>query len=87
MRSGFECSVEDGEKALSNMRKSNDWIKLYFQFTDDFKPGDKFSYCSCNFYLLGEIIYRTTKLIPHEFAKKYLFSPLTNSRHKMVDQL
>ena len=76
MRSGFDCSVEDGEKALSNMRKTNDWVNFIFNLPITSKPGDKFSYCSCNFYLLGEIIYRTTKLIPHEFAKKYLFRPL-----------
>ncbi len=76
MRSGFDCSVEDGEKALSNMRKTNDWVNFIFNLPIIYKPGDKFSYCSCNFYLLGEIIYRTTKLIPHEFGKKYLFSQL-----------
>jgi hypothetical protein len=76
MRSGFDCSVEDGEKALSTMRKSNNWVKFIFDLPITSNPGDKFSYCSCNFYLLSEIIYRTTKMIPHEFAKKYLFSPL-----------
>jgi hypothetical protein len=48
------------------------------------KPGEKFSYCSCNFYLLGEIIYRTTKLIPQEFAKKYLFNPLQIANTKWL---
>lgn len=76
MRSGFDCSAEDGEKALSSMRKTNDWVNFIFNLPITSKPGDKFSYCSCNFYLLGEIIYRTTKLTPHEFANKYLFSPL-----------
>jgi hypothetical protein len=33
---------------------------------------------------LGEIIYRTTKLIPHEFAEKYLFSPLQISDTKWL---
>src|SRR5215211_1035657 len=76
MRSGFDCNVEDGEKALSNMRKSKDWIKFIFELPMTSKPGETFAYCSCNFYLLGEIIYRTTTLVPHEFAKKYLFHPL-----------
>lgn len=76
MRSGFDCGAEDGEKALSNMRKTNDWVKFIFDLPMVSKPGEKFSYCSCNFYLLGEIIYRATKLTPHEFAKKYLFKPL-----------
>ena len=76
MRSGFDCSAEDGEKALSNMRKMNDWVNFIFSLPMTASPGDKFSYCSCNSYLLGEIIYRTAKLIPHDFAKKYLFKPL-----------
>lgn len=84
MRSGFDCGVEDGEKALSNMRKSADWVKFVFDLPMTSKPGEAFSYCSCNYYLLGEIIYRTTRLIPHEFAKKYLFSPLQISNTKWL---
>lgn len=76
MRSGFACGAEDGEKALSDMRKTNDWISFIFNLPVTSRPGEKFSYCSCNYYLLAEIIYRTSKMIPHEFAKKYLFGPL-----------
>jgi len=76
MTSGFACGVSDGEKALSDMRKSKDWVKFIFDLPITSKPGETFSYCSCNFYLLGEIIYRTTQLTPYEFAKKYLFNPL-----------
>jgi CubicO group peptidase (beta-lactamase class C family) len=84
MTSGFACGVTDGEKALSEMRKTNDWIQFIFNLPITSKPGESFSYCSCNFYLLGEIIYRTTKLIPHDFAKKYLFSPLQISDTKWL---
>ena len=84
MRSGFDCGVSDGEKALSNMRNSNDWVKFIFNLPMTSKPGETFSYCSCNFYLLGEIIYRATKLTPHEFVKKYLFSPLQISNSKWL---
>lgn len=84
MRSGFDCSVDDGEKALSNMRKSKNWAKFIFELPMTSKPGETFSYCSCNFYLLGEIIYRSTKLVPHDFAKKYLFSPLQISDTKWL---
>ena len=76
MTSGFACGVSDGEKALSDMRKTNHWVKFIFNLPITSKPGESFSYCSCNFYLLAEIIYRTTKLTLHDFAKKYLFSPL-----------
>ena len=84
MRSGFDCGVEDGEKALSNMRKSKDWVQFIFNLPMTSKPGETFSYCSCNFYLLGEIIYRATKLAPHQFAKKYLFNPLQISNSKWL---
>jgi len=76
MRSGFNCSGEGGEKALSDMRKSKDWVKFIFDLPMTSKPGDTFSYCSCNFYLLGEIICRATHLTPQEVANKYLFTPL-----------
>jgi len=76
MSSGLDCSVYDGEKALSDMRKTNDWVRFIFELQMISKPGEKFSYCSCNFYLLAEILFRTTGLQPHEFAKKYLFAPL-----------
>ena len=84
MTSGFACGVSDGEKALNDMRKSPDWVKFIFNLPIASKPGETFSYCSCNFYLLGEIIYRTAKLTPHEFAKKYLFSPLQISNSKWL---
>ena len=84
MTSGFECGVSDGEKALSDMRKTNNWVKFIFDLPMFSEPGETFSYCSCNYYLLGEIIYRSSKLIPHEFAKKYLFSPLQISNSKWL---
>jgi CubicO group peptidase (beta-lactamase class C family) len=84
MTSGFACGVSDGEKALSDMRKSKDWIKFIFNLPVTSKPGEAFSYCSCNFYLLGEIIHRTTGLTPHEFARKYLFGPLHIANSKWL---
>jgi len=76
MTSGFACGTADGEKALSDMRKTNDWVQFIFKLPMVSKPGEIFSYCSCNFYLLAEIIYRATHVSPHDFAKKYLFDPL-----------
>ena len=76
MTSGFACGTVDGEKALSDMRKSNDWVKFIFNLPMVSKPGETFSYCSCNFYLLAEILYRATHMTPYDFAKKYLFGPL-----------
>ncbi len=53
MTSGFDCGVTDGEKALSDMRKTKDWVKFIFNLAMPSKPGEKFSYCSCNYYLLS----------------------------------
>jgi CubicO group peptidase (beta-lactamase class C family) len=84
MTAGFACGTTDGEKALSDMRKSNDWVQFIFSLPMTSKPGETFSYCSCNFYLLGEIIQRATHLTPHDFARKYLFGPLQISDSKWL---
>jgi CubicO group peptidase (beta-lactamase class C family) len=76
MSSGFICSWYNGEKELQQMNKSQDWIKFMFSLPFESIPGDKFSYCSGNFYLLAEILQRTTHMTCHDFAKKYLFHPL-----------
>ncbi|HLA52198.1 MAG TPA: serine hydrolase domain-containing protein [Flavitalea sp.] len=76
MTSGFACGSTDGEKALSDMRNSKDWVRFIFDLPIVAAPGKSFSYCSCNFYLLAEIIYRATHLTPHDFARKYLFALL-----------
>jgi len=76
MASGFRCSWDDGEKELNQMIRSADWVKFMFSLSFESMPGQKFSYCSGNFYLLGEILQRTTKMTCHDFAKQYLFRPL-----------
>ena len=76
MSSGLQCSWDDGENELNQMTNSADWVKFMFSLPFDTTPGQKFSYCSGNFYLLSEILQRTTKMTCHEFAKKYLFNPL-----------
>lgn len=76
MSSGFACSWNDGEKELSEMRASKDWIKFMLTLRFANYPNTQFSYCSGNFYLLAEILQRTTKMSCHDFAEKYLFKPL-----------
>ncbi len=51
MCSGFDCNFKDGEKALRDMRKTNDWLNFIINMPMTSKPGDTFSYCSCNFHL------------------------------------
>jgi CubicO group peptidase (beta-lactamase class C family) len=76
MSSGFQCSWNDGEKELGQMKNSTDWVQfmLTLPFADN--PGKQFSYCSGNYYLLAEILQRATRTTCHEFADKYLFKPL-----------
>jgi CubicO group peptidase (beta-lactamase class C family) len=76
MVSGLQCSWDDGEKELKQMNKSEDWIEFMFNLPFKTKPGEQFSYCSGNFYLLAEILQRATKMTCHNFAKKYFFRPL-----------
>ncbi|WP_188933244.1 serine hydrolase domain-containing protein [Puia dinghuensis] len=76
MSSGFHCSWNDGEKELSEMRASKDWVKYMLSLPFSNYPNAQFSYCSGNYYLLAEILQRTTKVNCLNFAKKYLFKPL-----------
>jgi Beta-lactamase len=76
MASGLKCSWNDGERELEQMQESPDWVKFMFTLPFSSEPGEKFSYCSGNFYLLAEILQRTTKMKCEEFAKKYLFDLL-----------
>ncbi len=76
MCSGLRCSWDDAEKELNQMTRSADWLKFMFSLPFDTMPGQKFSYCSGNFYLLAEILQRTTKMTCYDFADKYLFKPI-----------
>ena len=58
------------------MNMSEDWVKFIFELPCVSLPGERFSYCSSNYYLLAEILQRSTKMTCLDFAKKYLFQPL-----------
>jgi CubicO group peptidase (beta-lactamase class C family) len=76
MCSGFQCSWNEAEKELNQMIKSKDWVKFMFSLPFATMPGQQFSYCSSNFYLLAEILQRTTKMTCYDFANRYLFKPM-----------
>lgn len=76
MTSGFDCGFSNEDSLFNELFPSNDWPKFIFDIPFVAAPGQQFSYCSCNYYLLGEIIYRATGLSPEDFAKKYLFNDL-----------
>ncbi|GAA0527871.1 serine hydrolase domain-containing protein [Chitinophaga japonensis] len=76
MASGFQCSSANREKELEQMQDQADWAGFMLDLPFSSKPGEKFSYCSGNFYLLAEILQRATKMKCHDFARKYLFDAL-----------
>ena len=76
MASGFSCSWNDGERELHQMMKSRDWTEFMLNLPFSSEPGASFAYCSGNYYLLSEIIQRSTKMSCHQFASRYLFGPL-----------
>jgi CubicO group peptidase (beta-lactamase class C family) len=76
MATGLQCSWNDGEKELEQMQDSPDWVAFMLNLPFSSQVGEKFSYCSGNYFLLAEILQRTTKMKCHEFARKYLFDPL-----------
>lgn len=76
MTSGLDCGGDNEETVFSGLFKTSDWPAYIFNIPSINTPGKHFSYCSCNFYLLAEILYRSTKLSPEKFADKYLFKPM-----------
>lgn len=76
MKSGFDCSWSNEDSLFNELFPSDNWPKFIFKIPFVADPGQQFSYCSCNYYLLAEIIYRATGLAPEDFAKKYLFNEL-----------
>jgi hypothetical protein len=76
MTSGLDCNSSIEDSLFDQLFQSNNWPVFISNIPFVAEPGKQFSYCSCNYYLLAEIIYRATKLSPEDFAKKYLFDPL-----------
>lgn len=76
MRSGFNCGFSNEDSLFNELFPSDNWSKFIFDIPFIADPGRQFSYCSCNYYLLAEIIYRSTGSSPEAFAKKYLFDEL-----------
>jgi CubicO group peptidase (beta-lactamase class C family) len=76
MTSGFDCGSSNEDSLFNELLPSDNWTQFIFNIPFVANPGQQFSYCSCNYYLLGEIIYRSTGLSPENFAKKYLFNDL-----------
>lgn len=76
MKSGFDCGSSNEDSLFAVLFPSADWPKFIFNIPFVADPGQQFSYCSCNYYLLAEIIYRATGMAPEDFARKNLFDAL-----------
>ena len=76
MRSGLDCGFSNGERELSDMRATTDWVAYALQLPTVAAPGDRFGYCSPNFHLLSAAISASTGTSALEFARKQLFEPL-----------
>jgi CubicO group peptidase (beta-lactamase class C family) len=76
MKAGFDCGFSNEDSLFNELFPSKNWPEFIFNIPFVADPGRQFSYCSCNYYLLGEIIYRATGLSPEDFARKYLFNDL-----------
>ena len=76
MKSGLDCGWSNEDSLFNGLFPSDNWPKFIFNIPFVADPGQQFSYCSCNYYLLAEIIYRSTGSSPEDFAKKYLFNEL-----------
>lgn len=76
MKSGFDCGFSNEDSLFDQLFQTNDWARFICNIPFVADPGEQFSYCSCNYYLLAEIIFRTSRLSPEDFAKKYLFNEL-----------
>jgi len=76
MTSGLDCGSGNEDSLFGGLSQSDNWPAYIFNIPGIIEPGKQFSYCSLNFQLLAEILYRATKLTPDQFASKYLFKPL-----------
>lgn len=76
MTSGLDCGVTPGEKELSAMRQSSDWVRFALALPTRADPGAEYAYCSCNNHLLSGILSARTGDSALAFARKHLFEPL-----------
>jgi CubicO group peptidase (beta-lactamase class C family) len=76
MSSGLDCTPEEAEITLRQMRKSADWVRFMLDLPMTAEPGERFSYCSGGMHLLSGIISRATGMSALEYARAKLFEPL-----------
>lgn len=76
MTSGLQCTAEDGERTLIEMRQSADWVQFVLDLPMISDPGSAFVYCSPGMHLLAAILQEATGTSVSAFAEANLFTPL-----------
>jgi len=76
MESGLDCGVAPGERELEAMKRAPNWVQFALSIPMKYAPGERTSYCSPGYHLLGSIIGTAAKSTELEFANKNLFGPL-----------
>jgi CubicO group peptidase (beta-lactamase class C family) len=83
-QSGLACNDRDPDSPGNETKiyPTGDWIKTVLDLPMDGNPGEKAQYCSGNTMVLGKVVERSSKQSLHDFADKYLFSPLGTTGFK-----
>jgi CubicO group peptidase (beta-lactamase class C family) len=76
MSSGLNCTQEDDEATLREMRDSPDWIRFTLDLKVIWEPGTTFVYCSPGMHLLSAILQHATGMTALDFARQNLLEPL-----------
>ena len=77
-QTGLACSDFDQQSPGNEVKMypTSDWIKFMLNLPMTGKPGQEAFYCSGNVMLLDRIVENASQLSLHNFAAKYLFTPL-----------
>jgi CubicO group peptidase (beta-lactamase class C family) len=74
MTSGLDC--EQDEYVVGEMVASDDWVQYVLDLPMVADPGETFTYCTVNSFLLSAILQQTTGKNAQIFAEEHLFAPL-----------
>jgi CubicO group peptidase (beta-lactamase class C family) len=78
MTTGLKCrdSYLYGNRGLSEMSHSEDWVQFVLDLPMEAQPGSKFEYCNGASLLLSAALQEAVGVTTAEFARQSLFEPL-----------
>lgn len=76
MSSGLDCTAEQDELTLQEMKQAPDWVQFVLDRPMRWEPGAHFVYCSPAIHLLSPILEQATGMTALDFAHQFLFEPL-----------